>query len=129
MRQEIKHHAIRNDPLQIQSRGFQEIIELPSAIAESPDVANRTHRHFDQAARIHEWLRGGLCLHYALKNRCTRRSARFAIGMRGVFRARPFKSEIEQHLLDVRAIRQPVSKPAWGTETDRRSPEAPFDCF
>src|SRR5688572_19866964 len=99
MRKQIKHRAILYGPFDAEPDGAQEIVELPTRVAESADVADGTHGDINQSGGIHERLRRGLSLHDTVEYFPGRGRAGIAIRMRRVFATHPFEAAVEHHLL------------------------------
>ena len=55
-----KAGAVLDGPVHAAADRFQKRLQLPAPVAKRADVADRAHRHFDQAAGIDERLGLGL---------------------------------------------------------------------
>src|SRR5207245_2600783 len=56
MAQEIEDGTLFDGPFDAQPNRLEKPVQLPAPAAEDRDVADGTHRHLDQTARIHERL-------------------------------------------------------------------------
>src|ERR1041384_4806130 len=106
-------------PLNAETNGAEEIVELPARVAERADVADRTHRHVNQASRIRERLRIHLRLYDVVEDFFGRRLAGSAVEMRRVFATHPFETAVEHHLLHVIAAIQAIGKTAGRAKASR----------
>src|SRR5579884_3504711 len=110
MAEKIKHGPLFDGPLDRSAHRLEEPFQFPAAVAKSADVADRTHRNFDEAVGVDERLGRLLRLDDAGEYLVRRRLARLAIGVIGVEAADPGETEIGEHALNIRPIAQGVAE-------------------
>ena len=102
---------VLDGPFHAQPDGLQEPFELPAAGAEGADVADRAHRHLDQAVGIDERLGRRLGLDDALVDVGPGLLHRPGVRVRRVLAADPVEALLAEHLLHVGPVRRPSAKP------------------
>src|SRR5262245_59044023 len=112
MSEEVEDGAFLDGPLDGGPNRLEKPLQLPSSAAKGRDIADRTHRYFDQTLRIDERLRLLLCLDDRVDHVAAWFLAQVAERMSGVLAADPVVSEIDEHLLNVGSIFQPIVKSA-----------------
>src|SRR4029453_511399 len=108
--EEIEDAAALDRPLDACANRPQEPVELPAARTEGADVANRAHRHFDQAAGIGKWLGGGPGLGNVGNDLRRGLLAGHADLVSWIFAADPGEAEIDQHFLQILAVGEAIGK-------------------
>src|SRR5207244_6744485 len=101
----------------------QEPFELPPAGAKRPDVADRAHRHFDEAAWILKRLSGGCGGRNIVDDGRARLFVSGSNPVPRILAADPCEAQFEQHLLQVFAI-QAIGEAAGRAETTRSDAKA-----
>src|SRR5258708_37310109 len=117
MSEEVEDGPFINRPFHSSANRLEKPIELPAASPESADVADRTHRDFDQAIGIDEGLCRLLGLDDAIQQFVSRLHVRFRRGVGRILAADPREALIEKHFADFGLILEAVRKAARSSKT------------
>src|SRR5262249_40900188 len=128
MAEKIVARPVIDGPGNAETDGLEERLLRPVAGPKRTDVANRAHRHFNQARRINEGLCVLLCRDDALQDGTVGALALGAERVGRVEAADPGKSLFEQHLLDVDAVVKTVLEAARRTEAGWEDAQALPHC-
>ena len=118
--EEVVRRAALDRPVDAQPDSVEERLQLPAAVAEGADVADRGHGDFDEAVGVGEGLGVLLRPHDVVEDVRPRLLARVAVLVGGVLAADPREAEVFQHRLHVLAPGQAVGEPAGRAEAGGR---------
>src|SRR5262245_7921491 len=124
MTQEVEHRFVINDPVQGHADGFEEMLQLPSAGAESRDVADRAHGNLHESPRINKRLSHLLGRDNAFQNLSVQLFSRRSQGMSWIQAADPVEAEVLQHPLHIRPISKAIFESPRSSKTGRVNSDA-----
>jgi hypothetical protein len=117
--QEVEDRVPLDRPRHGPPEGLEEGVQRPAAAAEGRDVADRAHRHLDQAVGVDERLGRRLRLHNALEDLGPRLLAGFAERVGRVLAADPPEAQVPQQAAHVGPVGEAVREAARRAEAGR----------